>query len=184
MIAFAMALLISAPAIPYAEPSKAPPDLVESIRARRKDGKLLNLDLMLLNSPNFARGWNAMFGAIRGQLAVPAKLREISIMAIAVLNKAEYEWIQHEAEFLKAGGTKEELAALRKLDGRPFDEAGQATLELTIEMTRSINVREKTMDRIRKLLPDDQVVELIGTIAGYNMVSRFLVATGVEPEAK
>ena len=33
------------------------------------------------------------------------------------------------------------------------------------------------------MLPDDQVVELIGTIAGYNMVSRFVVATGLEPEA-
>jgi hypothetical protein len=39
------------------------------------------------------------------------------------------------------------------------------------------------MKRIRAVLPDDQVVELIGTIAGYNMVSRFAVATGLEPEA-
>ena len=31
-------------------------------------------------------------------------------------------------------------------------------------------------------LPVDQVVELIGTIASYNMVSRFVVATGVELE--
>jgi hypothetical protein len=33
------------------------------------------------------------------------------------------------------------------------------------------------------VLPDEQVVELIGTIAGYNMVSRFVVATGLDPEA-
>jgi hypothetical protein len=32
-------------------------------------------------------------------------------------------------------------------------------------------------------LPDQQVVELIGTIAGYNRVSRFLLATGVDLEA-
>jgi hypothetical protein len=38
------------------------------------------------------------------------------------------------------------------------------------------------MKRIRAVLPNDQVVELIGTIAGYNMVSRFVVATGVEAE--
>jgi hypothetical protein len=38
------------------------------------------------------------------------------------------------------------------------------------------------MKRIRAVLPIDQVVELIGTIAGYNMVSRFVVATGVELE--
>jgi alkylhydroperoxidase family enzyme len=35
---------------------------------------------------------------------------------------------------------------------------------------------------VRAVLPDDQVVELIGIIAGYNMVSRFVVATGVEME--
>jgi alkylhydroperoxidase family enzyme len=38
------------------------------------------------------------------------------------------------------------------------------------------------MRRMRALLPDQQVVELVGTIAGYNMVSRFLVATGIELE--
>jgi len=74
--------MVAAPAIPYADPARAPQDLVDAIKARRKDGKLLNLDLMLLNSPAFAKGWNTMFGAIRGQLAVPAKLREISILAV------------------------------------------------------------------------------------------------------
>jgi alkylhydroperoxidase family enzyme len=39
------------------------------------------------------------------------------------------------------------------------------------------------MKRIRAVLNDQQVVELIGTIAGYNMVSRFVVATGLEPES-
>ena len=34
------------------------------------------------------------------------------------------------------------------------------------------------------VVPDAQVVELAGTIAGYNMVSRFVVATGVEMEEK
>jgi alkylhydroperoxidase family enzyme len=38
------------------------------------------------------------------------------------------------------------------------------------------------MARVRAILPDQQVVELVGTIAGYNMVSRFLVATGIEVE--
>jgi hypothetical protein len=32
---------------------------------------------------------------------------------------------------------------------------------------------------IRALLPERQVVELAGTIACYNMVSRFVVATGI-----
>jgi hypothetical protein len=59
-----------------------------------------------------------MFGTIRGKLGVPGKLRETAIMYIGVLNKAEYEWFQHEGEYLKAGGTKEQLAALRNASAR------------------------------------------------------------------
>src|SRR5262249_7349207 len=66
--------------------------------------------------------------------------------------------------------------------GQLFDEAERAALALTDEMTRNVKVSDATMKRIRKALPDDQVIELIGTIAGYNMVSRFVVATGVEVE--
>ena len=63
-----------------------------------------------------------------------------------------------------------------------FDESERATLALTYEMTRNITVVDTTMARVRGVLPDQQVVELVGTIAGYNMVSRFLVATGIELE--
>lgn len=181
---------VSKTGIPYRPDSDAagPADVVAPIRARRPGGKLLNLDRMLLNSPAFAQAWNTMFGTIRQKLAVPAKLRETAIMSIGVLNKAGYEWFQHEGEYLKAGGTKEQLAAMKNAtaalkDSKHFDEAELATLALTYEMTRNIEVKPATMKRIRAVLPDDQVVELIGTIAGYNMVSRFAVATGLENEA-
>jgi len=180
---------VSRSGIPYKpdDDTAGPKEIVDAIRARRTGGKLLNLDRMLLHSPNFAKGWNGMFGAIRGQLTVPGKLRELCIMAIGTLNHADYEWAQHEPEFIKAGGTPAQLAALKNVatalkNDKLFDEAERATLALVDEMTRSIKVSDATMKRLRKLLPDDQVVELAGTIAGYNMVSRFVVALGVEFE--
>ena len=180
---------VSRSGIPYlSDDQVGPPDLVTAIKSRRSGGKLLNLDRMLLHSPNFAKGWNGMFGAIRNQLAVPGKLRELAIMQIGVLNKADYEWAQHEGEFLKAGGTREQLNALRSgaatgsADPKMFDDAERMTLQLTREMTQQINVSPATMKQARSLLPDAQVVELIGTIAGYNMVSRFAVATGLDIE--
>ena len=185
----AAARTVSRAGIPYKpdDDQLGPKEVVDAIRARRVGGKLLNLDRMLLHSPAFARGWNGLFGAVRGQLAVPARLRELVIMAIGSLNRAEYEWAQHEGEFLKAGGTHAQLAALRDVpvavtNDKLFDEAERATLALTLEMTRAIQVSDATMKRIRAKLPVDQVVELIGTIASYNMVSRFVVATGVELE--
>jgi alkylhydroperoxidase family enzyme len=172
--------------LPYlADGELQPRELVDAIRARRPGGKLLNLDRVLLESPNFARGWNTMFGIIRGEMTLEPKLRELVAMAIAALTSSEYEWVAHENEFLSVGGTKAQLSALRGasangFDLAPFDEAERATLALTIEMTRNIAVRPDTMTRIRGLMSDQHVVELIGTIAGYNMVSRFLVATGVD----
>jgi alkylhydroperoxidase family enzyme len=176
--------------IPYLSDERVgPPELVEAIRARRAGGKLLNLDRILLYSPSYAKGWNGMFGAIRNQLSLAPKLRELAIMAIGALNHAQYEWAQHEGEFLKAGGTKEQLAALRKgvaaasRDAKLFDEPERAALALTREMTQKVAVSPATMKRVRAALHDDQqTVELVGTIAGYNMVSRFVVALGVEVE--
>ena len=105
-------------------------------------------------------------------------------MAIAVLNKADYEWVAHEPEFLKAGGTKPQLDALRTMKGddKLWNEQERATLRLTYEMTKDVQPKQETIDKVRSLIGDQQTVELIGTIAGYNMVSRFLLATGVEAE--
>ncbi len=183
-----MSKAVSKSGIPYRPDADAgPPAVVDAIRARRPGGRLLNLDRMLLHSPPFAQGWNGMFAAIRGQLSLSPRLRELAIMSVAVLNRAEYEWTQHAPEFIAAGGTAEQMDVLRNpgaalADSKRFTDVERAALALTYEMTREVAVTDATMGRMRALLPDQQVVELVGTIAGYNMVSRFLVATGIEVE--
>ncbi len=160
-------------------------ELVATIRRRRSTGKLLNLDRMLLHSPPFARGWNSMFAAIRNELQVPRHVNELAICAVARLNDADYEWIQHAPEFLAAGGTQAQLDALDDVtaacyDEARFDEVERAALRLTLDMTREVRVRREIIERARALLGERQLVELIGTIAGYNMVSRFLVVLGID----
>ena len=174
--------------IPYQPRDIAEPqDLVAAIRARR-GGTLLNLDRMLLHSPALARGWNSYLRAVRTELALSPRLRELAICAVAVLTGADYEFGQHGPEFLKAGGTARELDALARigttdLDADAFDAREQAIIGLATEMTRSVRVRRATLDAARAALADDrQMVEMVGVIAAYNMVSRFLVALDVEPE--
>ena len=58
-----------------------------------------------------------------------------------------------------------------------------ATLRLAVEMTRSVRVADATFEAARAALADDaRLVELVATIASYNMVSRVIVALGIEPE--
>ena len=178
------------PVIPY-QPQEIdePAEIVTAIRNRR-GGTLLNLDRMLLHSPPFARGWNSFLGAVRNELTVPARLRELVICTVAVLNGAEYEYIQHAPEFLRAGGTQQQLTALLTLKSRPQEDpelpdADLPFIRLCCEMTRTVSVAPATMQAARKGLENDrQLNELVGVIATYNMVSRYLVAlgVGVEPE--
>lgn len=162
--------------------------MVARIRARR-GGRLLNLDRMLLNSPSFAHGWNTHLGAVRGELTVPPKLRELAVCAVAVLNGADYEFGHHAPELLRAGGTPAQVEALKTLESGcdhagVFDDIELAVLRLTLEMTRNVKVTEATFAGVRSQMGDArQVVELVGVIATYNMVSRFLVALAVEPES-
>jgi len=164
-----------------------PAAMVDAIRARR-GGRLLHLDRMLLHSPPLAAGWNSFLKAVRTELALDPQLRELAMCAVASLNGAHYEFHHHAPEFLRAGGTAVQVEALREpeqaLQTRGlFDDTALAALRLTIQMTRQVAVSDATFATAHAALGDRQTVELVAVIATYNMVSRFLVALGIEPEA-
>lgn len=176
------------PNIPYVPVDiSEPSEVVDAIRLRR-GGSLLNLDRMLLHSPPFAEGWNELLGAVRSQLSLSPHLRELVICAVGSLNDASYEIIQHTKPFLEAGGTSAQLEALSDVPRAAenavlFDVCERSVLRLAIAMTREIRIDRGVFAAARQALRDDrQLTELIGVVATYNMVSRFLVALAVEPE--
>ena len=176
------------PYVPYVAADLAEPkEIVDAVRARR-GGHLTHLDRMLLHSPPLASGWNALLGAVRGKLSLEARMREIVICAVASLNGAEYEFHHHAPELVKAGGDEQQVAALRDVASAVnhralFTEPERAALELTLEMTNGVAVNDDTMEWVKRTLPTPQaVVELVATIATYNMVSRFLVALDVRAD--
>lgn len=164
-----------------------PASLVDAIRTRR-GGSLLNLDRMLLHSPPLAAGWNGFLRAVRTELTLDPRLRELAMCAVASLNGAHYEFHHHAPEFLRAGGTEDQVESLRRpeqavLRDGLFDDTARAALRLTIEMTRQVALDDTTFDAVHAALGDRGTVELVGVVATYNMVSRFLVALRIEPEA-
>ena len=153
------------------------------IRARRGGG-LSALDRMLLHSPPVAEGWNALLGALRNRTTLPPDLTELVVLRIAVLNHADFEWAAHEPVARRAGVTDVQLRALR-LPTAPADPAFSplqaCVLAFADASTRSVAVPDEVFAAVREHLDDRQVVELVATVAGYAMVSRFLVALQVPP---
>jgi alkylhydroperoxidase family enzyme len=163
-----------------------PKEIVDAVRARR-GGTLLNLDRMLLNSPNLTRGWNALLKEVRENLSLDDRYKEIGMCGVAILNRAEYEYFHHAPELLKAGGTQQQADEIRKIGTEAFNTSifsaiEQDVIALTIAMTRDIEVPEAVMERLTKSLGNQATVEIVAVVATYNMVSRFLIATGINPE--
>jgi 4-carboxymuconolactone decarboxylase len=158
-------------------------DIAARIRARR-GGELRPLDAMLLHSPPVADGWNQLMGAIRGQTTVPADLRELVILRIAVLNDAPYEWDSHQQPARLAGLNDRHLAAIRAGEpGVPLSDLQQLVIEATDAMTRGVRLPKPLFERLRGHLPDRQLFELVATVAAYNMVSRLVVALDISSPA-
>lgn len=177
--------------IPYVTDEQAGTGpLVEAIRARR-GGTLLELDRILLHSPPVAEGWNGMFGRLRGQLSLDARWRELAMCAVAALNGAEYELFHHAPLFQQAGGTDAQVQALRRLAvdvdaslaDPAWDDTARAVLRVVVQSTRQVKVDDAAFAAARAALGSDRhLLELVAVTAGYNMVSRVLVAFGIEPD--
>jgi len=149
-------------------------------RILQERGRVSTLYQVLLNSAPLAEGWEALLTAIRNRASVPARLRELAILRIAVLNGAGYEFDAHVPHAQKAGVSDAAIAALKSAtisDALP--PLDRLVLELTDTMTRDIEVPDALFERVRERFDDAQLVELVATIAAYNMVSRFLVALRV-----
>ena len=162
--------------LPYAdlgEPALRP--LVDRIVAER--GSVLHLYQMLMHSPPLAEGWLDYLTAVRQRCSLPGALRELVIMRVAVLNRAPYEADQHAPIALKEGVTQRQLDALADWAASDaFEPLQRAVLQLTDTMTREVQVPPAQLEAVRALLGERQTVELVATVAAYNMVSRFLEA--------
>ena len=157
------------------------PDLAEieaAIIAER--GEILLLYQVLLNSAPLAAGWEKLLTAIRNRSSLPAALRELVILRVAILNRAPFEFGAHLPIARAAGLSEAKIAALRDdVIGDVFAPIERAVLLLTDTMTRSIQVPDHTFEPLRRHFDARALIDLVATVAAYNMVSRFLEALNI-----
>jgi len=171
--------------LPYIHPES---EVAQRIRGRR-GGELRPIDSILLHSPAAADGWNHLLGVLRGELDLAPDLRELAVLRIAVINRAEYEWQAHEGPARAAGLTDEQLTVLRRRETGSGDRSGtfsavqRAVLLFTDALTESALVPDDIFAAVRGALTDGELVELTLVVAAYNMVSRFVNALDVGERA-
>lgn len=167
--------------VPLVVPGTRPELSAIESRIMAERGRISLLYQALLNSEPIAAGWEAMLTAVRNRTGVAADLREMVILRVAVLNGAAFEFDAHVPHALKAGFDRHKIDALREavVPAALFSEEELLLLELTDRMTRDVRVPAELMARIYARHDPQGVVELVATVAAYNMVSRFLVALNI-----
>lgn len=182
------------PYAPNTPPTPADSDIYNRIAERRHPRPLIPLDLTLLHSPPLADGWNSFIGAIRSSTQLDQGLLEMAVSRVAVLTDAVYEWNAHAPLALKGGITPDALRAVRSVpctasagegEKKELEESALSGLQrAVVRYTDQMTVRVKVDDEVfaslkHEGLSDREVVELTTGVAGYNCVSRVLVALDV-----
>ena len=172
------------PRVPYIEEQDHPELAVLIARIKAERGKVLDLYKVLLHSPAVMEGWLGFFTAIRHKTKLGGRYRELAILRVAVLNGADYEYNAHLPFALKEGASAEQIAALKAWRDSPlFDAAERAVLAYTDTMTEKIQVPDELFSQVQAHFDAQDLVELTATIAGYNLVSRFLEAMQVHQQS-
>ena len=145
----------------------------------------------LLRSPVLAQRMYDLLDYLRWNTSVPTRLNEFAILVVARQWRSQVEWYAHYPLAIKAG-LSEQVAADLKANKRPAGmQADEAVVyDFLTELSTRHEVSDETFDRAKKLLGEQQVVDLTALGGTYVTVAMLLsvaeegVPPGKEPPFK
>ena len=144
---------------------------------------------VLLRSPELGDLSQALGAYIRFNSSLPGTLRELAIIMTARHWTAHFEWYAHKNAALAEGldpAIVDAIAAGRRPESMQADEA--IVYELCNELFTDHRVSDSTFNAAVDALGERGVVDVIGTVGYYSLVSMVLnldeypLPEGVEPE--
>ena len=137
-----------------------------------------------LHAPEFGHLAQALGGHCRNKTSLPPRLSEFAILCTAQLWKAQYEWFAHAPMAEKAGLTPKAIRALRaghEPTSAPKDE--RAIYAFIRELYKTNRVSDRAYKRVHAFLGDASMVELVGILGYYALISMTLNVFRMMPPA-
>jgi 4-carboxymuconolactone decarboxylase len=128
-----------------------------------------------LHAPAYGLLAQKLGGHLRFQTSVPPRLSEFAILCTGQFWKAQYEWHAHAAIAAKQGvkdATIRDLKAGRAPKSAPRDE--MAIYAFITELYATRRVSNAAYARVHKFLGDAGMVELVGILGYYVLISMTL----------
>jgi 4-carboxymuconolactone decarboxylase len=164
------------PTIPMDSLTPAQQALVEAIKSGPRGGFTMSGPFAVyMHAPAFGQLAQQLGAHLRFSTSVPPRLSEFAILLTARHWKAQYEWAAHAAIAERQGvkpATIRDLQAGRAPRSAPRDE--MAIYAFVKELYARRRVSEANYRRVRALIGDVGMVELVGILGYYAMVSMTL----------
>jgi len=160
-------------------------DTLAQIKQASGSRQLPNVHKALAHSPPLLKAWQPFFNVVRRDFQLSGRHRELVILRVAALNGSGYSFSAHIDIALREGVTQEQIDILGQgLVPPGLDDGERAIVAYTDAITRSVSVTDGEFAAVRTHLGERATVELTGLVAAYNMQTRFVLALGVETDAK
>ena len=162
----------------------SPPDLVAlyaDIAGLR--GSVVNLYRALGNQPAALRAFMGMSRYIRDDADLPAKLRELAVVATGYALDVHYEKYHHIRIARQVGVSEAQLAAFPDWSAADvFDETERAVVAYADQVARTRTVDDDTWAALQAHLPPGQVIDLALTVGWYHLCAAVLGPLRIETE--
>lgn len=136
-------------------------------RITKTRGYVANILLSLSHAPQGLERFAAFGEYVRYSTELPARLRELAILAIARGN--QYAWTHHYPHAIKAGIEQHELDALEAGQlAETLSESEKAAVRYVREFAQGGNVADDTFEELRKHYSNRQITDLT-LLTGYFM---------------
>ena len=144
-------------------------------------GKVANIFKTLAHHPALLRRWTVFGNHILYKSSLPAREREVVILRVGWLCRAEYEWAQHVVIGKREGLTDDDIERIAIGPGAegldPFD---KTLLQAADELHHDSLVGDETWSRLAEHYSTEQLLDLVFTIGQYTLVSMALNTLGVQ----
>ena len=144
-------------------------------------GPAVNIFRTLVNHPKLMKRWLVFANHILFKSTLPPRDRELVILRIGWLCRAEYEWGQHVIIGKGAGLTDEEIPRITRGPDDPAWEPFDATLlRATDELHADAMLSNALWTALSERYSTQQLMDLVFTIGQYALVSMALNSFGVQ----
>lgn len=139
-------------------------------------GKMVGPIQVWLTSPELAEKAQELGAFCRYGTSLPDRLSELAILITGAHWKAGYEWFVHAPIGLKAGLDPAAVEAIRNGEEPKFSKADEAAVyRFAIELLIKRRVSDSTYAQAKKELSERGVVELVGILGYYTLISMTIV---------